>query len=360
MPMTVEEHLRALPKVELHCHVEGAARASTIAELARRNGVELPVDDPEELYDFHDLNQFLEIYGIICRSLVTVDDFRRITYEALEDAAAAGVRYREMFVSPAFVMNFGVPLATVWEGVTKGLADAHADLPVRCRMVMDIDKPSGPAAAMELVEFAAAQDRDVLVGIGADSVERGVDHVAFAPVFAAAAEAGLRRTCHAGEDGPADNIRIAIEQLGVERVDHGFRLLDDPDLTTRVVEEGIAMTSCPLSNVLIARVVPDVAHHPFMEQRRRGVRATINSDDPGMTRTDVTDDFLAVHRELGADLDELECTVLDAIDASFAPDSEKAAMRKEFTEEFAALRTVGSPLVDTTPVGAAGGGAAPA
>ncbi len=346
MTMTAEEHLRALPKVELHCHVEGAARAATIAELARRNGVELPVDDPEDLFEFQDLNQFLDVYGIVCRSLVTVDDFRRITYEALEDAVAAGVRYREMFVSPAFVMAFGVSLETVWEGVSQGLADAHADLPIRCRMVLDVDKPSGPAAAMELVEFASAQDRDVLVGIGADSVERGIDHAAFAPVFAAAAAAGLRRTCHAGEDGPADNIRVAIEQLGVERVDHGFRLLDDPDLTTRVVDEGIALTSCPLSNVLIARVVPDVAHHPFMDQRRAGVKATLNSDDPGMTSTDVADDFLAVHRELGADLDELEAAVLDALDASFAPASEQAELRTELLEGFAELRAAGSPLVD--------------
>jgi adenosine deaminase len=352
MTMTVEEHLRALPKVELHCHVEGAARASTIAELARRNGVELPVEDPEDLFDFEDLNQFLDVYGIICRSLVTVDDFRRITYEALEDAVAAGVRYREMFVSPAFVMAFGVPLATIWEGVVLGLADAHADLPVRCRMVLDIDKPSGPGAAMELVEFAARQDRDVLVGIGADSVERGIDHAAFAPVFAAAADAGLHRTCHAGEDGPADNIRVAIEQLGVERVDHGFRLLDDADLTKRVVDEGIALTSCPLSNVLIARVVPDVAHHPVMEQRRLGVRATINSDDPGMTGTDIADDFLAVHRQLGADLDELERAVLDAVDASFAPEAEKASLRDELSSEFAALRSEGSPLVGAPPAAA--------
>ncbi|UDY35487.1 adenosine deaminase [Dermatobacter hominis] len=356
MTMTVEGHLRALPKVELHCHVEGAARASTIAELARRNGVALPVEDPEELFEFEDLNQFLDVYGVICRSLVTVDDFRRITYEALEDAVAAGVRYREMFVSPAFVMGFGVPLATVWEGVAQGLADAHADLPVRCRMVLDVDKPSGPAAAMELVAFAAEQDRDVLVGIGADSVERGIDHAAFAPVFAAAADAGLHRTCHAGEDGPAANIRTAIEQLGVERVDHGFRLLDDPELTRRVVDEGIALTSCPLSNVLIARVVPDVGHHPFIEQRRQGVRATLNSDDPGMTRTDVTDDFLAVHRELGADLHELEQVVLDAVDASFAPDDEKVALRSELGAEFARLRDMGSPLVDAAPVGASATG----
>ena len=164
--MNVLAFARDLPKVELHCHLEGAARPSTIAELARRNGVELPTDDPVELFEFTDLDQFLSVYGVICASLVTADDFRRLTYEALEDAVASNVRYREMFFSPGFPMALGVSIDTVWDGIRAGLADAHHDLDVKCRIILDFDKPSGPGPAAELVEFAGKQDRDLLVGRG--------------------------------------------------------------------------------------------------------------------------------------------------------------------------------------------------
>src|SRR4029450_12239210 len=188
------EHLRRLPKVELHCHVEGAARATTIRDLAAKNGVRFPVDDPVDLYQFTSLNQFLEIYDVICASLVTADDFHRITYEALEDGAAAGVRYREMFFSPGFVIRLGVPVETVWEGVRAGVLDARQDLDINCRMILDFDKPTGPAHAMEMAAFAGSvTDRDLLIGMGADSVERDIDHAAFGAGVPAAAGYGPGR-----------------------------------------------------------------------------------------------------------------------------------------------------------------------
>jgi adenosine deaminase len=333
------EHLRRLPKVELHCHVEGAARGATMAELAKRNGVALPVDDPNELYEFTNLNQFLEIYDVICRSLRTADDFHRITYEALEDGATAGVRYREMFFSPGFVIRLGVPVETVWDGVRAGVLDAQRDFDIRCRMVLDFDKPTGAAHAIEMAHFAGSEpDRDLLVGIGGDSVERGIDHRSFAAAFEEAAKHGLRRTIHAGEDGPAENIAIAIDVLGCERIDHGFRLLDDPDLTARVVERRIPLTVCPTSNVVIANVIPDVASHPFARQRECGVLVTVNSDDPGMMRFDIGDEYAAVASAFGYSLDDMEAISLDGIEASWAPNDEKTAMRERFLREFDELR----------------------
>jgi adenosine deaminase len=329
---------RELPKVELHCHLEGAARPSTIAELARANGVELPTEDPFELFDFADLDSFLAVYGIICQSLVTADDFRRLTYEALEDAVAANVRYREMFFSPGFPLALGVPIETVWDGIRTGLADAHHDLDVRCRIVLDFDKPAGPGQAAELVEFAGAQDRDLLVGVGGDSTERGVDHRAFAPVFARAKELGLRRTFHAGEDGPVDNIRAAFEDLGAERIDHGFRLLDDPELTQQIADAQVALTVCPISNLVIANVIDDVGQHPFARQREAGVLVTINSDDPGMMGTTIEDDYEAIADGFGYDLTTMEDLALGAIGASWAPADEQAALRTRFLAEMDALR----------------------
>ena len=338
MNVGVQELARALPKVELHCHLEGAARPSTIADLARANGVSLPTEDPVELFDFSDLDSFLAVYGIICASLVTADDFRRLTYEALEDAVAANVRYREMFFSPGFPMAMGVPVSVVWDGIRAGLADAHHDLDVRCRMILDVDKPAGPGPAAELVEFAGAQDRDLLVGVGGDSTERGVDHRAFAPAFARAKELGLHRTFHAGEDGPADNIAAAVDDLGVERVDHGFRLLDDPELTRRVAAARIPLTVCPISNVVIANVIDDVAQHPFARQREAGVLVTISSDDPGMMGTTICDDYEAVADRFDYQLQTMEDIALDAIDASWAPPDEQAALHTRFLAEMDALR----------------------
>lgn len=332
------DHLRRLPKAELHCHVEGAARASTIADLAARNGVDLPVADPAELFRFTDLNQFLEIYDVVCRSLVTADDFHRIAYEACEDGVAAGVRYREMFFSPGFVLKLGVPIATVWAGLAAGVTDANADLDITCRLILDVDKPSGPAHAEEMVAFAAGCDRDLLLGVGADSVERGIDHAAFAAAFEAAARAGLHRTIHAGEDGPAENIRIGVDVLGCERIDHGFRLLDDPELTARITDSGVPLTVCPTSNVTIAHVVPDLASHPFDRQRRAGVAVTLNSDDPGMMQFDLADEYREVSEAFGYDLETMEELGLAAVDASWAPPEEKTALRARFLDEFDELR----------------------
>ena len=339
MHTATEEHVRRLPKVELHCHVEGAARASTIGELAVANGVSFPVDDPADLYQFTSLNQFLEIHDLVCQSLVTADDFHRITYEAMEDAVAAGIRYREMFFSPGIVLKLGVPVETVWEGVRAGVLDARVDFGIGCRMVLDFDKPSGPGHALEMAEFAGSiADRDLLIGMGADSVERDIDHHAFATAYAEAARHGLRRTIHAGEDGPAEHIRIAIDELGCERIDHGFRLLDDLTLTDRIIDQQIPLTVCPTSNVTIANLVAKVAHHPFAHQRELGVLVTLNSDDPGMTGSDLADEYVTAADAYGYELEEMESISLAGITASWAPDDEKRVMRAAFLAEFDALR----------------------
>ena len=330
--------VRALPKVELHAHLEGTVRPATFAELARKNNISLPVSDVNKLFAFKDLDEFLYVFHLIMQSLVTSDDYRRITYESLQDATVAGVRYREMFFSPGFRLNEGQSIDVIWDGIRQGVADAEADLDIRCRMILDVDKPSGAEHAMEMVEFAARQDRNVLIGIGGDSVEQGIDHHQFAPAFQRAAMLGLHRTIHAGEDGPPTTIRIALDELGCQRIDHGVTLLDDPELTEQVVAQRIPLTVCPLSNVLIANVVPDVAHHPIRAQRARGVLATVNSDDPAMTATSVADDYVAVSEAFGWTVAEMEQISLDGIEACWAPDDERAALTQRFEREFNGLR----------------------
>ncbi len=343
---TTDDHIRALPKVELHVHVEGAAPPHTIAELARKNGVDLGVDDPAELYRYDDLADFLRVYDLVCRSLQHADDIHRVTYEALAIAAAAGVRYREMFFSPTFLLRYGVAFDTIWSGIAAGIADAATDHAIVCRMILDVDKPSGAGAAAELVEAAARCDRELLIGIGGDAGEQGIDLAALAEPFRRARQLGFHTTMHLGEEGPAGDIRAGLDVVGVERVDHGFSLLDDPDLVGDVVRQGVAFTVCPTSNRRIG-LVDSVASHPLMRMRDAGVLVTLNSDNAAMFDIDLADEYVNVRDAFGCSLDELEDFSLAAIGASWADDADQRAMRREFLADMAALRTAhGRPSRD--------------
>ncbi len=320
--------IRSMPKVELHCHVEGTARPKTVAELAAAYEVDLGVERPEQLYEYESLADFLGAFAMVCSVLRKPADFALLAYEAAEDAAAAGIRYREMFFSPGFHLDRGVPFSTMWEGLVDGVAAGESDHGVRTRLILDVDKPKGLGPAMALLEIARGLDRDLLIGIGGDSTERGVDHKAFAPLMTAAKKAGLKTCFHCGEDGPASNIGDMVD-AGIDRIDHGTRLLDDPELAAKVVDLGIPLTSCPSSNVEIG-IVEKLSEHPFDRQRQAGVRVTLNSDDPAFFSFDLADEYARVAAEFGYGDDDLFQLSLDAIDASWLDDVEKTALRAEF------------------------------
>jgi adenosine deaminase len=334
------EHIRALPKVELHVHVEGAAPALTVAEIAARNAVDLGVSDPAQLYQFVDLADFLRVYGIICRSLQRAEDLHRVTYEALQIAAAAGVCYREMFFSPTFLLRNGVPFSDLWAGIAAGIRDASVDLGIVCRMILDVDKPSGARAALELIEMAAAEcDRDLLIGVGGDAGESNVDLAAFTPTFARARQLGLRTTMHLSEEGPVDDISVGVDQIGVERIDHGFHVLDDPALVARIIDRGIALTVCPTSNVRIG-LVDSIAAHPVMAMRDAGLLVTLNSDNAAMFDVDLADEYCGVHDAFGCSIEELENFSFAGIDACWADEPTKAQMRVSFRGTMDELRAI--------------------
>ena len=320
--------LRSLPKVELHCHVEGAARAATVAELAAKHGVPLGVDDPDDLYLYESLADFLAAFGTVCSAFVDASDFHRLAYEATEDAAAAGTRYREMFFSPGFHLDRGVPFHTLWDGLVSGIADGETDHGVRTRLIMDVDKPKGIGPAMALLEVARAADRDLLLGVGGDSTERGLDHNMFRPLIQEAKNLGLKTCFHCGEDGPVENIAIMVD-AGLDRIDHGTRLLDDPELTKRVVDEQIPLTSCPSSNVEIG-IVESLGEHPFADQQAAGALVTLNSDDPTFFRFDLADEYERIAAQFGFDHAAMIKIRDNAIDAAWLDDVDKAALRSEF------------------------------
>lgn len=319
---------RLLPKVELHCHVEGTARPETVADLAAAHRVELGVERPEDLYRYESLQDFLDAFATVCSVLQRPSDFALLAYEAAEDAAAAGIRYREMFFSPGFHLDRGIPFTTIWEGLVDGIVAGEADHGVRTRLILDVDKPKGLGPAMALLEIARGLDRELLIGVGGDSTERGVDHGAFAPLVAEARKIGLKTCFHCGEDGPASNIGAMVD-AGIDRIDHGTRLLDDPELTAKVVDLGIPLTSCPTSNVEIG-IVDSLAEHPFERQRQAGARVTLNSDDPAFFGFDLADEYARVAAQFDYTDDDLIQLSTGAIDASWLDDGEKAELRAEF------------------------------
>jgi adenine deaminase len=235
----------AIPKVELHCHVEGSVRPQTVVELARKAGRTLAVEDPRDLYRYTSLDSFLAIFWMVQETLVETADWERIAYESLVDAAAHGLRYREMFFTPGRHLAVGQSLAGIIDGLTAGIGAAEADTRVHCRLVADMDRAYGPAAGRELVEQLAALQRqnraERVIGVGMDSTELGVDLASFAEPFELAQRHGFRCTGHAGEAagvGPR-NILIGFDVLGLERIDHGIAVMEDPELTRRMAAERI-------------------------------------------------------------------------------------------------------------------------
>ena len=329
--------LRALPKVELHVHVEGAVAPATIAELARANGVDLGVADPAELYRYRDLADFLRVFDLVCRCLRTADDLHRVTFEALAIAAAAGVRYREMMFSPTFLMRHGVAFAPIWQGIAAGLRDAQVSHGIVGRMILDVHKPAGPAAATELIDLAAGCDRDLLVGIGGDGGERGVDLAGFAAPFRRARALGFRTTMHLGEEGPASDIRTGLDEVGVERIDHGFSLVQDAALLAEVAERRIAVTCCPTSNRAIG-LIERIEDHPILTMRDAGVLVTVNSDNAEMFGVDAADELVALRDAFALGFDDVAELCLNGVDAAWLDETDRRSMRADFAAEIAALR----------------------
>jgi adenosine deaminase len=322
--------------VELHCHVEGTVRPTTVLELARKAGRPLPVDDPASLYRYDSLDSFLAVFWLVQETLVDRDDWARVAYESLIDGAAHGLRYREMFFTPARHLAAGQDLGAIVAGLTEGIDAAEAEVSVRCRLIADIDRAFGPGSGLELVEQLAELRRsgqaDRVIGIGADSTELGVDLRDFAPAFAAARRLGFRRTCHAGEAvgaGP-ENVRIALDTLEAERIDHGVAVAEDPLLVERLGAERIPLTVCPTSNVVIANRFRSLAEHPLLAMREAGVLLTINTDDPAMMELDLGLEYRRVADAFGLGIDELGRLAVEGIESTWLDESDRQSLAREF------------------------------
>ena len=332
-----------LPKVELHCHVEGTMRPATVAELAARNGHALPTDDPTELYHYVSLDDFLTVFWLVQSTLGSRDDWARLAYESVLDAAACGVVYRETFFTPARHLEAGQDLADIVAGLADGLAAGEAETGTRVMLVCDMDRAYGGAAARELTERlielrrAGAAGTERVIGVGMDSTELGVDPVDFVDAYRLAAKAGLRRTAHQGENNPPPVIATCVDVLGAERIDHGLSIVDDPELTRRLADRRIPLTVCPTSNIRIANAVERLEDHPYRAMRAAGLLATLNTDDPAMIDLDLAREYAAVQAAYSYSRDDMVAIALDGVEATWLDDEDKARLRDR-------VRSVGEEL----------------
>lgn len=327
--MLSPDAIRMLPKVSLHNHLAGSIAATTAVDLATKYSVRLPDDrTADTLYDhasYEDLWHFLDVYDIVGGCVRTPEDFHRITYEMLADGASHSVLHREIFVSPA--AHAGVPYDVMLDGITAGMRDAEADHGITSRMIVAIHRNHSLGEAMELVQQVIDQRRDEVVGIGLDYSEVDGPPQPFAPAYALAKRAGLHRTAHS-ESGPPSNITFLLDEMGSERIDHGYHVVSDPVVLARVVEERVPFTCTPVSSD-IGRYSGsgDGKHERIAAMVDAGVAVCIDGDDPPMFGTDPTKDLQVLVDALGYDEAQLLRFTANAIDASWIDDSEKAALR---------------------------------
>jgi adenosine deaminase len=313
-------------------------RAETVAELARGNGVGLPVGEITELYSYKSLDEFLSVFWLVQSVLVTQGDWARLAYESVVDAAAHGRVYAEVFFTPARHLAAGQRLDAIVAGLTEGLVAAEEETGSRAMLIADMDRAYGPAAGLQLVTELGESRSERVLGIGMDSTELGVDPASFLPAYQLAARLGLRRTGHQGENSPPAAIATVIDVLGAERVDHGLSLMEDPELVRRFAAERIPLTVCPNSNIRIANAFPSLAEHPFPDMRSAGLLATLNTDDPAMTDLDLGYEYRSVAEAFGYSFADMVAIALDGVEASWLDDGEKAALRRRINDEAVLLQ----------------------
>jgi adenosine deaminase len=329
--MDKEDLIAALPKAELHVHIEGTLEPAMMLELAERNGLRLPYASLEEIeaaYDFGCLQDFLDLYYAGMSVLITADDFHDLAWAYFRRARADNVRRVEYFFDPQGHTGRGIDLATVMEGLLSASARAERELGMSVAPILCFLRHLPEADAFETLE-AAEPWREQILGIGLDSSELGYPPENFARVFAEARRRGYLLVAHCGEEGPAEYVRDGIDLLGIDRIDHGNRALEDPALVERIARTGLALTVCPLSNLRLCGVT-DMRDHPLRRMLQAGLKATVNSDDPAYFGGYMNDNFRAVRDALGLDDGEIVTLARNSIEASFMDDGEKAALLSEF------------------------------
>nr|WP_276316599.1 adenosine deaminase [Halomonas flagellata] len=322
--------MKRLPKAELHLHIEGTLEPELMFALAERNRIQLPyasVERVREAYDFTDLQSFLDLYYRGMSVLRTAEDFHDLAMDYFRRASAEGVVHVEMHFDPQAHLVRGIPLPVVMEGLSLARRVAERELGLSTALIMAFLRDRPAEEAMQMLERAAPY-WEMLDAVGLDSAERGNPPAKFVEVFERARALGIPRVAHAGEEGPPEYIREALDRLDVCRIDHGVRCLEDPALVARLRDQGTVLTVCPLSNVRL-RVVERIEDHPLPRLLEAGLRLTINSDDPAYFGGGMLDNYLACHRAFGWSREVFIELAGTAIEAAFLGDERRRALHRQ-------------------------------
>lgn len=326
-------YLRKLPKVELHCHVEGTLRPATVVELAGKHGIRLPTTEVDQIYRYDTIYEFLEIYKTVNSTVRNREDFARMAYETLEDGVRLGnLKYREMFFNPTLHTARGIPMATVMDGLVDGIRAAEHDLGVRCALIADVYRQDPPEVARRMVEEVLEHRRPELVGLGMDAAEAPDPPEKFVEAYRVAKAGGLRLTSHCAEDGPAANVTTCLDLLGCVRLDHGYHALEDPAVVARCIDQGVTFTVCPTSTAMVYGW-PDLTTHPITRMIEAGMSVMLNSDDPTMFHTDIGNEYAEFCAQNDYPPELVRRLVMQGVEAAWLDESDKAAMRRAFQAE---------------------------
>ena len=325
--------IEELPKVELHCHIEGTFEPELMFTIAERNGIDLPYPSVEalhEAYQFTRLQDFLDIYYQGMNVLQKEQDFYDLTMAYLKRIHGQNVRHTEIFFDPQGHTDRGIEFDIAIHGIHQALTDAESELGISSKLIMCFLRHLDQDAAFQTLE-QARPFRHLIAGVGLDSSERDHPPQKFAEVFAAAGEQGYLRVAHAGEEGPPEYIETALDVLQVDRIDHGNSCMQRPELVERLVEKQMPLTVCPLSNTRLC-VVDDMAEHPLKNMLDAGLKVTVNSDDPAYFGGYMNENYDAVVNALSLSTSDIGKLAQNSIDASFADEDRKSALSAELTD----------------------------
>ncbi len=319
------ELIQAMPKAELHVHIEGTFEPELMFAIAQRNEIAIPYQSVEEVrqaYNFHNLQSFLDIYYAGANVLIYEQDFYDLAWAYFEKCAEDNVVHTEMFFDPQTHTDRGIAFDTVLNGLQRACDDAAEKLGITSHLIMCFLRHLSEEAAFETLEQALPY-KDQIIGVGLDSSEVGHPPSKFERVFAKAREAGFLIVAHAGEEGPAEYVWEALDLLKVNRIDHGVRSEEDPALMQRLIAEKMPLTVCPLSNLKLC-VVDDMQQHNIRRLLQQGVHVTVNSDDPSYFGGYMNDNFIAIAEALDLSNDELKQLAINSFEASFISEADKA------------------------------------
>lgn len=318
------ELIRALPKAELHVHIEGTFEPELMFAIAQRNQIEIPyksIDEVKQAYNFHNLQSFLDIYYAGAQVLIHEQDFYDLAWAYFEKCALDRVVHTEMFFDPQTHTDRGVAFETVINGLTRACDDAKQKLGISSALIMCFLRHLSEAVAFDTLAQALPY-KDQIIAVGLDSSELGHPPEKFERVFAKAAEAGFLLVAHAGEEGPADYVWQALDLLKVNRIDHGVRSEEDPALLQRLKAEQMPLTVCPLSNLKLC-VVDQMQQHNIQRLLQQGLCVTVNSDDPAYFGGYMNDNFIAIAEALDLSAAELKQLAINSFNASFISTADK-------------------------------------